>query len=275
LEPNDAENYRRLGQVYEHNNQKGEALVAFETAVSRRPDYYRAHVELGAYHSNRGDFTRAVVPLRKALDLAPDEPNVRFALGATYLNLGMFAAAEQQLRVAVALDEAPKALHALGMTLMYQRRDEEAIAYFSRALRSNPENYLSWMFLGMAYRRTSRIAQSGDANRHGREVAEAELARNPRDGYVRSILGYFAAALGDRGRAETETKQALNSKPDDAETRWTAILTYEALGEREASLAVLNRSTPLQLMDITRWPDVADLARDPRFLRLLSTLNLK
>jgi tetratricopeptide (TPR) repeat protein/TolB-like protein len=275
LEPDDAENYRRLGQVYESNNQKGEALVAFETAVSRRPDYYRAHVELGAYHSNRGDFTRAVVPFRKALDLAPDEPNVRFALGATYLNLGMFAAAEQQLRVAVALDDAPKALHALGMTLMYQGRDEEAIAYFSRALRSNPENCLSWMFLGMAYRRTSRTAQSGDANRHGREVAEAELARNPRDGYVRSILGYFAAALGDRGRAETETKQALNSKPDDAETRWTAILTYEALGEREASLAVLNRSTPLQLMDITRWPDVADLARDPRFLRLLLTLNLK
>ena len=148
LEPDDAENYRRLGQVYESNNQKGEALVAFQTAVSRRPDYYRAHVELGAYHSNRGDFTRAVVPFRKALDLAPEEPQVGFALGATYLNLGMFAAAEQQLRVAVALDEAPKALHTLGLTLMYQRRDEEAIAYFSRALRSNPENYLSWMFLG-------------------------------------------------------------------------------------------------------------------------------
>src|ERR1035441_578975 len=67
-----------------------------DTAVSRRPDYYRAHVELGAYHSNRGDFTRAVAPLRRALDLAPDEPNVRFALGATYLNLGMFGEAEQR-----------------------------------------------------------------------------------------------------------------------------------------------------------------------------------
>jgi tetratricopeptide (TPR) repeat protein/TolB-like protein len=275
LEPNDAENYRRLGQVYEKNSQKPEALVAFQTAVSRQPDYYRAYVELGAYHSNRGDFTRAVVPFRKALDLAPDEPNVRFALGATYSNLGMYGEAEQQLRVAVDLDEAPKALHALGLTLMYQRRDEEAIAYFSRALRGNPENYLSWMFLGMAFRRTSRTAQAGDANRHGREVAQGELSRNPRDGYVRSILGYFAAALGDRGRAETETKQALNSEPDDAETRWTAILTYEALGERDASLAVLNRSTPLQLMDVTRWPDLADLAQDPRFLQLLATLNLK
>ena len=275
LEPNDAENYRRLGQVYENNNQKEEALVAFQTAVSRQPDYYRGHFELGAYHYNRGDYTQAVAPLRRALDLAPDEPNVRFALGATYLNLGMFGEAEQQLRLAVALDEAPNALHSLGLTLMYQGRDREAIAYFSRTLRRNPERYLSWMYLGIAYRRTNRTAESGDANRRGREVAEAEMARNPRDGYVRSIRGYFAAALGDRVRAESETAQALSLAPDDAETRWMAILTYEALGEREASLAVLNRSSRLQLMDIARWPDVADLGRDPRFLQLLSTVNLK
>ena len=275
LEPNDAENYRRLGQVYENNNQKEEALVAFQTAVSRQPDYYRGHFELGAYHYNRGDYTQAVAPLRRALDLAPDEPNVHFALGATYLNLGMFGEAEQQLRLAVALDEAPNALHSLGLTLMYQGRDREAIAYFSRTLRRNPERYLSWMYLGIAYRRTNRTAESGDANRRGREVAEAEMARNPRDGYVRSIRGYFAAALGDRVRAESETAQALSLAPDDAETRWMVILTYEALGEREASLAVLNRSSRLQLMDIARWPDVADLGRDPRFLQLLSTVNLK
>jgi tetratricopeptide (TPR) repeat protein len=101
------------------------------------------------------------------------------------------------------------------------------------------------------------------------------MARNPREGYVRSIRGYFAAALGDRVRAESETAQALSLAPDDAETRWMAILTYEALGEREASLAILNRSSRLQLMDIARWPDVADLGRDPRFLQLLSTVNLK
>lgn len=275
LGPDDAENYRRLGQVYEKNNQKGEALGAFQAAVSVQPDYYRAHFELGAYHYNRGDYTRAVGPLKKALDLAPEEPNVRFGLGATYSNLGMYREAEQQLRSAVALDESPNTLHALGLTLMYQGRDQEAIAYFSRTLRRNPDRYLSWMYLGIAYRRTNRTAESGDANRRGRDAAEAEMARNPRDGYVRSIRGYFAAALGDRVRSESETAQALSLAPDNAETRWIAILTYEALGEREASLAVLSRSSRPQLMDITRWPDVADLGQDPRLLHLLLALNPK
>jgi tetratricopeptide (TPR) repeat protein/TolB-like protein len=275
LEPQDAENYRRLGQVYEKNNRKEEALAAFQTAVSLRPDYYRAHLELGAYHYNRGDYTRAIASFRQTVDLAPREPNARFALGATYLNSGMYAEAERQLRLAVALDESPNPLHSLGLALMYQARDDEAIGYFSRALRRNPESYLSWMYLGIADRRTNRAAESAEANMRGREVAEAEMARNPRNTYVRSVRGYFAAALGDRIRAESETAQAMSLAPDDAETRWAAILTYEALGEREASLAILNRSPRQQVMDISRWPDLADLQHDPRFLQLLAKFNLK
>jgi len=275
LEPTDAENYRRLGQVYERNNQKEEALAAFQTAVSLQPDYYRAHVELGAYHFNRGDYTRALVPFKKAVDLAPREPNARFALGSTYLDLGEYVEAEKQLRLAAAVDETPNPLHSLGVALMYQARDDEAIAYLSRALRRNPASYLSWMYLGIAYRRTSRPAESSEANTRGVEIAEAEIARDPRNGYVRSIRGYFAAALGDRVRAESETTQALSLAPDDAETRWSAILTYQALGKREASLAVLKRSSRQQLMDIARWPDLADLRSDPRFLQLLATFNVR
>ena len=275
LEPQDAENYRRLGQVYEKNNRKEEALAAFQTAVSLEPGYYRAHLELGAYHFNRGDYMQALGPLKKAVDLAPKEPNVRFGLGSTYLDLGRYVEAEQQLRLAVALDEAPNPLHSLGLALMYQARDDEAIGYLSRALRRNPESYLSWMYLGIADRRTNRAAESAEANRRGREVAEAEMARNPRNTYVRSVRGYFAAALGDRIRAESETAQAMSLAPDDAETRWAAILTYEALGEREASLAILNRSPRQQIMDISRWPDLADLQHDSRFLQLLAKFNLK
>ncbi len=275
LEPQDAENYRRLGQVYEKNNQKEEALAAFQTAVSLEPDYYRAHLELGAYHFNRGDYMQALGPLKRAVDLAPKEPNVRFGLGSTYLDLGRYVEAEQQLRLAVALDQVPNPLHSLGVALMYQARDEEAIEYLSRALRRNPESYLSWMYVGIAYRRTNRIAESDKANRRGGEVAEAEMAKNPRNGYVRSIRGYFSAALGDSVRAESETAQAMSLAPDDAETRWAAILTYEALGEREASLAILNRSPRQQVMDISRWPDLADLRNDSRFLQLLAKFNLK
>jgi eukaryotic-like serine/threonine-protein kinase len=275
LDPADAENYRRLGQVYERSSQKVEALEAFLTAVSLQPDYYRAHLELGAYYFNRADYSRAATPLKKAADLAPNEPNVRVALGTTYMDLGMYVEAEQQLRHAVARDEAANSLHTLALILMYQARDREAIDYFARALRRNPESYLSWLCIAIAYRRTNRAADSEAANRRGQEAAEAAMPRNPRDGYPRAIRGYFAAVLGDGIRAESETAQALNLAPDDAETRWVTILTYEALARRESSLAVLAHSSRQQVMDVNRWPDLADLRHDSRFLQLLADFNLK
>jgi tetratricopeptide (TPR) repeat protein len=106
-------------------------------------------------------------------------------------------------------------------------------------------------------------------------MAEAEMARNPRNGYVRAFLGYFAAALGDRRRAESEIAQALRLFPNDADTRWRAVLSYEALGLRDKTLEVLSTSTAEQLGDVNRWPDLADLHRNRRFLELLASKQVK
>ena len=52
------------------------------------------------------------------------------------------------------------------------------------------------------------------------------------------------------------------------------MLTYELLGERKETLRVLQDSSPQQLLDVSRWPDLADLQKDSRFLDL-KTRNLK
>ena len=51
--------------------------------------------------------------------------------------------------------------------------------------------------------------------------------------------------------------------------------TYEALGRREDTLAVLNTSPPAVIADVNRWPDMADLQRDSRFLQLLASRQIK
>ena len=75
----------------------------------------------------------------------------------------------------------------------------------------------------------------------------------------------------DRSRAESETEQALEVSPDDADTRWAAAVTYETLGEREKTLVVLKAAPRGVLGDLNHWPDVADLHQDPRFLELLAS----
>jgi tetratricopeptide (TPR) repeat protein len=275
LEPNNAENLRRLGQVYEQNNQLAEALTAFQKGLTLDPTYYRGAQELGAFYYNRADYVSAVAPLARAALLAPGEPSVRFGLALCYLNLGRYSDAENELRSALQLKETTTTLHALGLSLMYQRREREAIPFLERAVEAEPDRYLSWMYLGTSYRRTGQNAEAKAAYRRGLEVAERDLVRNPRSGYIRSFLGYFNSELGDRRRAQSEIAQALGFSPNDAETRWTALLTYEALGDRNSTLALAAVAPQQQLADLSRWPDVAGLRNDSRFLQMLATYQLK
>jgi serine/threonine-protein kinase len=274
LEPNSSDGYRRLGQVLEQNNQLGDALAAFQQAVQLEPNYYRTYQALGSFYFERANYAEAAKYLSKAVELAPGEPNLHHALGENYLDLGRFTEAEDELRLSIRLGETPTALHLLGHVLMYEGRDEEAIPYISQALSRWPERYLWWMNLGTAYRRLNLQAESGRANRRGLALAEKEMALDPRNGFIRSHLAYLCARLGDRQRAESEIAQALQLSPSDADTRWAAAVTYEALGQRDSTLAVLSTSPPGVLADLSRWPDVADLKRDPRFLRLLASHQL-
>ena len=157
---------------------------------------------------------------------------------------------------------------------MYEGRDSEATSYFVAALKLNPDRLSSWTELGNCYRRTNRAAEAERANRRALELAEVEMARNPRDGYVRSFLAYLCARLGDRQRAESEIAQALQLS-SNANTQFMAAVTYEALGMRDATLAALGAASVDVLADLSRWPDVADLSKDPRFLKLLASNQRK
>jgi tetratricopeptide (TPR) repeat protein len=270
LDPANGDAYRRLGLVYEQNNQLDEALAAYRRAIEAEPEYYRNHQALGAFYNQRANYREAIKQFVRTVELAPEEPNAHFALAAAYVNLGQFLEAEKELRVALRLGETPVALHTLGLVLMYQGRDLEAIPYMTQALNRSPERSLWWMLLATSYRRKNLITEAERANRRGLYLAEKEMTHDPRNGTIRSHLAYLCASLGNRSRAESEISQALQLSPNDAATRWWAALTYEALGQRDATIAVLSVSPSEQLADLARWPDLADLHKDSRFKQLIA-----
>jgi serine/threonine protein kinase/Flp pilus assembly protein TadD len=271
LDPDNGDAYRRLGMAYQASNRFDEALGAYKKAIQVQPDYFKPYQNLGDFYFQRANYNEAINPFRKAVELAPDEPVLHFALGTTWANLGRFAEAESELRSTVQLRETPDALEALGKTLMYESREREAIPYFLSALKFSPRRILSWMELGNCYRRTKQVDEAERANRRGLELAETELARNPRDGRVRAWLAYLCARLGDRQRAESEIAQALQLASNGPLMRGQAAVTYEALGLRDATLSVLSDAPPELLADLSRWPDLADLQKDSRFSQLVAS----
>jgi eukaryotic-like serine/threonine-protein kinase len=275
LDPSSGDAYRRLGHVYGRNNRLDEELAAYKKAVELDPNYFKVYQDLGTFYRQRGDLPQAALLFEKCVALAPDEPDALYALGTVYSELGRFAEAERVLRTAVGHQATSPALNNLGLTLMSRGKDREAIPFLSRALAGARDKYLVLMNLGTAYKRSSQPEESRLAYEQSLNLAEKELARDPRDGLVRSRVAYLCARLGKNERAESEIAQAMRLSPEDANARDMAVDAYEALGRRDDALAVLRDSPDEVLLDAVRWPDLADLQHDSRFQVLLASRHIK
>jgi Flp pilus assembly protein TadD len=281
LEPDTAIGHIWLGKSYEDNNQLDDALKAYQKAVQVEPNYFKPYQNLGAFYMNRSNFREGAKYEQMAVDRAPNEPSLHSNLAAAFMQMGDFGKAEQELNKSIALQETPFADYNLGLTLMYENKDPEAAGYLQKALNFQAEppggKPLVLMHLGIAYRRLHQNEAARQVNTQGLQLAKTMMEHNPRDGYVNSYLGYFNATLGNRAVAESEIIRALGLSPDDSGTRWRAALTYEELyrqfGDpalRDKTLEVLMRFAPEDLDDLSRWPDVADLQKSPRFVSLLA-----
>jgi tetratricopeptide (TPR) repeat protein len=271
LDPNNDDAYRRLGRAYEDNNQLDEAKAAFHKAVEKGPQQYRNSRAMGDFYYLRARYEEAAHYLQKTVELAPNEWHTWYGLGLAHLKSGQFASAKDELRSSISLKETSTALNALGLALMYEGEDRQAITHILRALKIAPKKYLCWMNLGTAYHRVHLLSDSQRAYRRALDLAEEDIDGNPRSEPLRTDLALLYARLGDRRRAESELVQALQQAPNNAWVLWTAVLTYEALGRRDDTLSVLAASPVGIVADVGRWPDVEDLHKDSRFRELLTS----
>jgi tetratricopeptide (TPR) repeat protein len=105
------------------------------------------------------------------------------------------------------------------------------------------------------------------------DLALVELKDNPRLGLTRAYVACFAARLGDLKRAQDEIRQALQLSPGDNKVIRMAVLTYEALGQRDQAIQVLNGATPELFQELGRQPDLADFRRDTRFKQVVAQID--
>ncbi|MFN0168163.1 MAG: protein kinase domain-containing protein, partial [Bryobacteraceae bacterium] len=276
IEPANGDVWRRLGQIYKDNNHFKEALAAFQKAIEVQPDYFKNYQDLCSLHSDQANYEEAIRQCQKMVELAPDLSDAHFALALPYLNRGSYAQGEYELRVAIRLQEnSSKAHHNLGVALLYQDRNLEAIPSFKRALEIGPAMHLQYLNLGTSFRRANLPGEAREAYRKGLALAEAELARNPREGALRSGLAYLCARLGNRDRAKSEAAQAEQLAVGSVNVGWMLVLTYEALGERDRALALIEDLPDDTLRRLNRFPDLADLRADSRFQQVLVSRHIQ
>jgi tetratricopeptide (TPR) repeat protein len=286
LEPDNAPTRIWLAKAYEDNNEPDLAREQFQKATEVEPGYFRGWENLAAYYEKRSDFREAASDMAKAVALAPDaeKPRERGFLGSYCAFVGNWDASERELRISLGQKETVNARYQLGLTLMYEQKEREAIQEFEQSLRlidlnynsRNAPPYLIRMHMGIAYTRLHEDAKARAAYQQGLSAAKNALEANYQDGYINAFLGFFYAALHQPDMAAEEIEKSRSAFREHADVRWRAALTYEELYRlsheqrfRDKTMEVLRDAPPQQLADLSRWPDVEDLQRDPQFLSLL------
>jgi eukaryotic-like serine/threonine-protein kinase len=276
LQPGNGDAWRRLGMTYESSGLLSQALTALQRATQVRPDDFRNHRELGNFYLERSRNSEAQAEYQKMVNLAPNLSASHYALGLAFFNQRKYTEAENEFRAAIRIEDRSDAEQALATILSDEGKNREAAEEYLKAIRIGPATSLLWLDLGLCYSREGLETRAMDAFRKGRPLAETVLTGDTRNGRERANLAYLEARLQDRSRAELDIDNALQLSQDDT-TRVMAVLTYEALGgeeHRKRTLDLLASSPPL-LADVKSFPELADLRRDPRYLKLLSSNHVQ
>jgi tetratricopeptide (TPR) repeat protein len=128
------------------------AQAAFEKVMAMDPAYADGPVNVARTRIQEGDVDTAIPLLEAALKLSPRLAKAHYFLGTALKTLGRYDEAIEHL--AVAAEQYPRdrvVLNELGRVHFYQRRFDEAIAAFKRALAVDPEDLDAHYNLMLAY----------------------------------------------------------------------------------------------------------------------------
>jgi len=79
--------------------------------------------------------------------------------------------------------------------------------------------------------------------------------------------------LGAKAPAEREMVAALHFAPKDKTVLRRCVIYYDALGQKEKAIEILQSATPDLLRELGRQPDLVSLRTDPGFRAIPAALT--
>ncbi|MDA8169120.1 MAG: tetratricopeptide repeat protein [Nitrospiraceae bacterium] len=105
LKPDMGYAYLRMGTAYDRLHQPEQAVKAFEQAIKKMPDYAVAYNNLGVAYGKLGNSKKEIKNLEKAVKLRDRYATANFNLGMAYLRKGDRKSAMRQYKALMKIDE--------------------------------------------------------------------------------------------------------------------------------------------------------------------------
>ena len=201
------------GLLPQYREELDKALAEYIEAQHFNAERPESHANLGALYFARGRIANARAAYGKALEI--DRTFIPAAIAFAELNRsgGDEGAAESVLRKALADNPgAAPVVHALGLSLIRQKRIAEATEKLAEATKLEPgEARFAYVF-AVALHDTGKLSQAID-------VLKNALLRNPYDRDILIALSSYEVETGALDRATDHANLLMQLEPDDQEIR--------------------------------------------------------
>ncbi len=287
LYPDDSENLFLLGAAHLQHGQLEEAVPLFEELATQRP-IPQTHVLLARTYRDFEHFEHARQAAQKALAMDPQVLRAHYYLGTIEFlekaQAGLPAAIEHfQAELEIVPDDLSTNLY-LGMSLVDQRRDEEAITPLEVVAADAGSERDALYFLGRAYLRTGRVDDAVATLSRALELFETDDASIPdsaveerRQRQISQLhyqLGLALRRAGDEEAAAPHFAAAAESmaqETEDSRERLRRYLEDDTQGGANEAFSSPLDSTPVTGLGAT---ERAELRTTLTYRLAQSYLNL-
>ena len=273
-DPFNAAAYRGLALAQEELGNLVEAEETYKKAIILKPDYWGGYNELGKFYHRKSRYEEAALQFQQVIDLTPDNPLGYNNLGTEYRRLGRPQEAVSFYLQSLEVHSTEVAYRNLGAIYYSEHKYAEAVARYEKALELQEKVYRNWSFLANAYYWADQHDEARAAWQRMIELADSQLAVNPRDA---DALGHLADAYAKIGGNEHEARAMIErmlalKQLDNDHLAWIGR-TYEQLGARDLALEYLEKALKngLTLVAIERSPWLEDLRADPGYDKIMNS----
>jgi FkbM family methyltransferase len=226
---NSAETNYLLAKVCNALKEFDQALSYGQQAVTLKPDYAEAFIEIGLAHQGKTDLEQALKSFQMANQLAPKNDMVAYYIAEIYSKVGNHQEAEKLFGIAIQMNETNVvAKLGLGKALARQQKFDQAEKVLLEVGGTDNAHIGSRIDLAEFYKEAGRYQESFD-------VYEKALAAHPNESGLIINYANLLTETGQSHEAEIHLKKVLETgtRHTEAITNYLMIMHYNPQNSAE------------------------------------------
>ena len=261
--PDDASSWFYLANCYDNLEDLLHAKTAYLKVIELRKEYVEAYKSLCIVYVKSKEEEKAIELGKQALDLVQDDYSVYYIIGTAYMALKKFKESVEFLEKALELNpEHAQLYNNLGTCYITIGELDKAYENYVKASEIDPGNSVTYFNIASILQIKGKHEEACDYFKKAYELEKI-------DGYL-VALALSEVKAGDIDSAIEHYKQLVVQFPEKHNFQYNLVCCYEAKGEYEKAISILQHLVMLNPKSTTMARKLADL-----YIKVNQPMNAK